>query len=115
MDALDILINYWPLIGGGATVLAGFGLWQLNTHFAPRKGHEDHEERITTLETGHITLKNQVENLPSVKSMHRQEIRIEAISGQIGSILAQLKGQEAALTRISNTLERHTESAWGKK
>lgn len=115
MDLLKTLSDYWPICVAGLTVLAGFSVWQLNTHFAPRKGFDDHEERITNLEGGHITLKGQVDNLPSVAAMHRLEIQITEIVGQYKTIGAQLTGQDAALKRLNNTLDRITESSWGKK
>lgn len=120
MDIIRTIADFWPLAIAVATVLVGYILWRLNSHFAPRKEFEEekairavHHERISELEAGHMTLKARVENLPGEKALHRMEIKLEEMNGLYREVSAQIKGQDAALVRMNNTLERLVESRLG--
>lgn len=67
----------------------------------------NNEVRITAIERALGSLQQTVEHLPGKSEIHRLEITLTQISGQMGTIGATMEGQREIMQRLEAIVSRH--------
>lgn len=119
MSLFSLIDQNWNLLGGVATVLAGFVLWHLSQRFVSRKDFDAaiteltatrvrQDETLDALSANIVELNSTIRNMPSLVALHRLELGLEEVRGLQRESAAQLKGYGAAMERLQNTMDRLT-------
>ena len=114
-DLLTELDRWWPVLGILATVFYGWGIYHLSRRFATREEFRavktEQEDMSTRLEL----LERRMETMPDNKTMHKIELSLTELRGDVKEIRGRMDGMETSITGLKNDismlLEHHLENS----
>lgn len=115
MNIMDELNRWWPLLSIAATLVCGWCLWQLSRRFVSREEHSAVLEAQSALSRRVDTLEKRMETVPDNKTMHKIELSLTELRGDMKAVCSRMDGMETSLmglkNEISMLLEHHLENS----
>lgn len=117
-------LNGWMAVGGALALLISLctNIWTIfsGPSKANAKRIEDHakatddrfsegRQRMDRHDTRIARLEQSLEALPSKDDMHKVQLAVEGMKGQLGIMAAQMGGQKDIMERLESIVTRHEE------
>lgn len=115
MNIMDELNRWWPLLSIAATLVCGWCLWQLSRRFVSREEHSAVLEAQSVLSRRVDTLEKRMETVPDNETMHKIELSLTELRGDMKAVCSRMDGMETSITGLKNEismlLEHHLENS----
>lgn len=114
-DILTKLDRWWPVLGILATVFYGWGIYHLSRRFATKEEYEAVRTEQENMSGRLEELEKRMETVPDAKTMHRIQLSLEELRGDMKSIGSRMDGMENAISgmksQINILVQHHLENS----
>lgn len=101
---LEEINRWWPLLSIAATMVCGWCLWQLSRRFVTREEYIANLEAQESLICRVEKLEQHMENVPSNETLHKIELSLTELRGDMKALCSRMDGMENSITRLKNEI-----------
>lgn len=114
-DFLTELDRWWPVLGILATVFYGWGIYHLSRRFATKEEYEAVRTEQESMAGRLEELEKRMETVPDAKTMHRIQLSLEELRGDMKSLGSRMDGMETSISgmksQINILVQHHLENS----